>query len=75
MTSLLMSDWSGFQAMDEYDDDDDVLDLKVDTTTYAVEEDSPETKAAFGSAVASPSIENDADPIEVPAGGYFIAVL
>lgn len=62
-----MSDWSDFSTLDD-DEDLDVLGLSVDTTDYAVEDDSPAAKAAVGEGLPAPSIENDAVPIQVPAG-------
>lgn len=62
---LQMSDWSDFSALD---DNDDLDELKVDTTDYAVEENSQEAKAQVGATLASPVIENDAPPLQVPAG-------
>jgi len=59
-----MSDWSSFSALD----DDDDLDMAVDTREYAKEEDSQEMKAEVGASLEAPSIENDAEPISVPAG-------
>ena len=60
-----MSDWSDFSAMD---DDEDLDELKIDSNEYAVEEDSQEAKAQAGSSLEPPEIENDAPPIDVPAG-------
>jgi hypothetical protein len=64
------SDWSSFQALDDDDDDDDVLNIAVDRREYAVENDDPEVKAAVGSGMPAPSIERNADPIQVPVGMY-----
>lgn len=64
-TSLRLSDWSSFQALD---DDDDDVDMRIDTNDYAAEEDSQEYKAEMGSALSPPEIERPAAPIEVPAG-------
>ena len=61
----MSSDWSDFSALD---DDDELDELKVDTRDYAVEDDSQEAKAEAGAAVEGPEIENDAPPIDVPAG-------
>ena len=64
-TCLFMSDdWSNFSALG----DDDLDELSIDTTDYAVEDDSQEAKAQVGAALEPPTIENDAPPIEVPAG-------
>jgi len=64
-SSLYMSDWSSFQALD--DEDDDVIG-SVDTTDYAAEEDSQDDKAAIGATLEPPSIERPAEPIQVPPG-------
>ena len=64
-SSLFMSDWSSFTALD---DDDDDLDMVIDTREYAKEEDSQEMKAQVGASLDPPTIENDAEPISVPAG-------
>lgn len=65
-TGLYMSDdWSNFQALD---DDDEILDIKIDRREYAVEGDDDDVKASVGSGLQPPSIERDADPIQVPAG-------
>lgn len=61
----MSSDWSDFSALD---DDDDLDELKIDTREYAVEEDSQESKAQIGASLEGPEIENDAPPIDVPAG-------
>ena len=63
-SSLFMSDWSSFSALD----DDDDLDMAVDSREYAKEEDSQELKAEVGASLDPPSIDNDAEPISVPAG-------
>lgn len=63
-TSLGLSDWADFQALDDDDDED----LFVDLTDYATEDDSQEFKAEVGSQLEPPSIENDAEPIFVPQG-------
>jgi hypothetical protein len=60
---LHVSDWSSFQALD---DDDEIG--KVDTNTYAAEEDPQEYKASIGASLQAPEIERPADPIFVPAG-------
>lgn len=60
-----MSDWSSFTALD---DDDDDLDMKIDTRDYAKEEDTQEAKAQVGANLDAPTIENDAQPLFVPAG-------
>jgi hypothetical protein len=67
---LFLSDgWSDFGSVDDDLDDDVVFDRKtLDTNDYAVEDDSPETKAAAGSALQAPTIMFPADPISVPAG-------
>jgi hypothetical protein len=57
-----MSEWGDFQALD---DDEDI---EIDMTEYAKEEDSQEYKAQVGSALQPPSIEWDAEPIQVPQG-------
>jgi len=66
-TVLSMSDWSDFSALDD-EAEDDLLELKVDKRDYAVEEDSQESKAQVGKGLQPPEIENDAPPIDVPAG-------
>lgn len=66
---MMSDDWSGFQAIDDDEADDDVLGVKYDTTDYAVEDDSDETKAQVGATLDAPEIEGPAvDPILVPAG-------
>ena len=62
----MSSDWSGFSVLD----DDDDLDMKIDTREYAVEEDSQEVKAEVGASLEPPEIdpEYDAEPIFVPTG-------
>ena len=67
---LFLSDWSSFQAMDDYDDDDDdLLDIKIDTREYAVEDDDDETKAQVGATLDPPEIDDPpTDAIMVPAG-------
>jgi len=62
----MSDDWSNFQAMD--DDDEIVFGTTLDKTDYAVEDDSPEAKAAVGSSLQAPEIERDAEPIQAPAG-------
>jgi len=62
LSQLRLSDWSGFQALD---DDED---LDVDMNTYAKEEDSQDYKAQIGSSLEPPSIERGAEPIFVPQG-------
>jgi hypothetical protein len=70
------SDWSSFKDLDDSDDDYDADILgKVDTAAYAVEDDSPEYKAQIGAERAGPSIERDAEPIQVPAGESFFLFL
>lgn len=66
--SLLLSsdDWSSFQAMD--DDDEIVFGKVLDKQDYAVENDSQDEKEAVGALRPAPTIEQDADPISVPAG-------
>ena len=66
-TRFMSSDWSDFTALD---DDDDLDELNIDTREYAVEEDSQESKAQVGSSLEAPEIENDAPPIQVPAGKF-----
>ena len=61
VTSLPMSDWSDFAALEE---DDDLM----DDLDYAEENDSQEKKAQVGSLLEPPSIEMDAEPIMVPQG-------
>lgn len=66
-TTVRLSDWSNFQAID--DDDDDLLDMKIDTRDYAVEEDSDEVKAQVGATLDPPDIDDPpVDAIMVPAG-------
>ena len=60
---LLSSDWGDFAALD-----DDDVEIRVDRTVYAKEEDPQELKAQIGSARPSPTIEYDAEPIFVPQG-------
>eukprot|EP00980_Cylindrotheca_fusiformis_P016797 scaffold5064_cov121-Cylindrotheca_fusiformis.AAC.11 len=62
--TCLFSDWSSFSALD----DDDDLDMAIDTREYAKEEDSQDHKAQVGASLEPPEIENDAEPIFVPAG-------
>merc|ERR1712232_148596 len=64
-TRRFLSDWSDFTALD---DDEDLEEFGIDTRDYAVEEDSQEAKAQIGATLDPPTIENDAPPIEVPAG-------
>jgi hypothetical protein len=63
-STRLHSDWSSFSALD----DDDDLDMAIDTREYAKEEDSQELKAEVGASLEAPTIENDAEPIFTPAG-------
>lgn len=63
-STRLYSDWGSFTALD----DDDDLDMAIDNREYAKEEDSQELKAQIGANLDPPTIENDADPIFVPAG-------
>ena len=65
-SELYMSDWSNF----DYLDDDDDIDIKVDTREYAKEEDSQEFKAEIGSSLQAPDIEpeQDVEPLFVPTG-------
>lgn len=66
VSSLFMSDWGNFQALD---DDDDLLDSKLDTREYAVEDDDDEVKAQVGASLDPPEIDDPpTDPIVVPAG-------
>lgn len=60
---LLSSDWGDFAALD-----DDDVEIRVDRTVYAKEEDPQELKAQIGSARPTPTIEYDAEPIFVPQG-------
>lgn len=62
----MSSDWSGFGV---FDDDED-LDVKIDTRDYAVEDDPQEVKAQIGANLEAPSIdpEYDVEPIFVPTG-------
>lgn len=62
-SQLFSSDWGDFAALE--DDDDEIL---IDRTDYAKEEDTQEDKAAVGSEMRPPTIENDAEPIFVPQG-------
>jgi hypothetical protein len=62
VTTGKMSEWGDFQALD---DDEDIA---IDMTEYAKEEDSQEYKAQVGSSLQPPSIEWDAEPIQVPQG-------
>ena len=61
----MSSDWSDFSALN---DEDELDELRIDTRDYAAEEDSQEAKAQIGASLEPPTIENDAPPIEVPAG-------
>ena len=63
---LSADDWSSFQAMD--DDDEIVFGKVLDKQDYAVENDSQDEKEAVGALRPAPTIEQDADPISVPAG-------
>ena len=64
-TKLYLSDWSNF----DYLDDDEDIDVKIDTREYAKEEDSQEMKAEVGSSLMAPTIEGgDAEPLFVPTG-------
>lgn len=67
-TVLYMSEWGGFQAMD--DDDEIVFGKKIDTNEYAVENDDPEIKAQVGANREAPEIDDPrrVDAIMVPAG-------
>mmetsp|Transcript_3657 Transcript_3657/g.10061 ORF Transcript_3657/g.10061 Transcript_3657/m.10061 type:complete len:208 (-) Transcript_3657:38-661(-) len=64
-TTLKMSDWSSFEALD--DDDNDLL---IDNKDYAEENDSQEYKAQVGASLEPPEIDDPriVDPIQVPAG-------
>lgn len=65
-TSVRMSsDWSNFKVLD---DDDDDLDIAIDTREYAKEEDPQEMKAQIGASLDPPTINIDAEPIFVPPG-------
>jgi hypothetical protein len=64
---LHLSDWSSFQAID--DDDDDLLDMKIDKREYAVEDDPDEIKAQVGATLDAPEISDPpTEAIMVPAG-------
>ena len=65
----MADDWSSFQS---YDDDEDLLlyDKVVDRQEYAVEDDSQDTKETVGMARKAPTIERDAEPIQVISGTY-----
>lgn len=70
-TRLRMGDdWSGFSALDDDDDYDDIAmpGGGIDTTEYAKEEDPQEVKAEVGSSLEPPSIDRPAEPIFLPAG-------
>lgn len=60
----MSDDWSNFKVLD----DDDDLDIAIDTRDYAAEEDSQEYKAQVGSGLEPPDIEFDVEPIFVPPG-------
>jgi hypothetical protein len=60
---LRSSDWGDFAALD-----DDDVEIRVDRTVYAKEEDPQELKAQIGSSRPTPTIEYDAEPIFVPQG-------
>ena len=65
-TVLYGSDWSGFDYLD--DDEDDIL---FDRREYAKEEDDQEVKAQVGASLDAPSIDDDSvnyEPLFVPAG-------
>ena len=67
--TLRLSGWSDFQALDPDDDDDDVVfGRRIDRNDYAGEDDSQDFKSQVGSALEPPSIEQPANPIQVPAG-------
>lgn len=64
---LSSDDWSSFSALD--DDDEIVTGQKtIDRTVYATEDDTNEIKASVGATLLPPEIEQDAEPIQVPAG-------
>ena len=67
-TSLFMSDWGNFKALDEDDEDDIFGSGNIDTTEYATENDSQDMKMEVGSALPAPVIDRPAEPIQVPAG-------
>jgi len=69
----MSDDWSNFSALD--DDDEIVFGTKLDKNEYAVEDDSPEAKAAVGASMEPPEIEWDAAPIEVPAGACVVTMI
>mmetsp|Transcript_5056 Transcript_5056/g.12067 ORF Transcript_5056/g.12067 Transcript_5056/m.12067 type:complete len:203 (-) Transcript_5056:196-804(-) len=65
-TALYGSDWSGFDYLD--DDEDEIL---IDRREYAKEEDDQEVKAQVGASLDAPSIDDDSvnyEPLFVPAG-------
>jgi hypothetical protein len=62
-------DWPSFSALE---DDDEIL---IDNTKYAKEEDSQERKAEVGALREAPTIEFPAEPISVPPGTYYRAIV
>lgn len=65
----MSDDWSSFQALEDDEDDDEIVfGKRLDKTAYAVEDDAAETKAAVGASRSAPKIEWDAEPIQVLAG-------
>lgn len=74
-SSLSMSDWSTFQALEDEDEDEDI-DANADDTTssssslqqYANENDPQEYKAQVGSNIPAPSIDWEGEPIFLPQG-------
>jgi hypothetical protein len=76
-TSLSMSDWSTFQALEDDDEDEDIYANADDDTTsssssslqqYANENDPQEYKAQVGSNIPAPSIDWEGEPIFLPQG-------
>lgn len=64
-TRRQMSSWDGFGV----DDDDDLIDLGVDSDFVAADEnDDPSVKAAAGMALEAPEVDWDGPVIDVPQG-------
>jgi len=66
-TTIKLSDWSGFEALE---DDDDFSDNALDGPDggFADENDDPERKAAVGNTLPSPEVYWDGEPLFLPQG-------
>jgi len=68
-TTIRLSDWSGFEALDDDDDlRDDFLDNGQPVGGFADENDEQERKAEVGNALPRPEVYWDGEPIFLPQG-------